>query len=85
MFRAGELWQKDAPALNRCLRGLAIRAEENPYIRHHHIIIAQAIHGILLERIIAKIDQRNTILTCVIVAIGIIAATFSFGTFTQSL
>jgi len=77
MFRTGELWQKDIPMLNRCLRGLAIRAEENPYIRHHHIIIAQAIHGIMLERLISKIDQRNTILTVVIVAIGVIAATFS--------
>jgi hypothetical protein len=33
MFRTGELWQKDVSTLNRCLRGLAIRAEENPYIK----------------------------------------------------
>jgi hypothetical protein len=74
MFSSGDLWKKDVPTLNRCLRGLATRAEENPYIRHHHIIIASTIHGILVERLIESIDRRNTILTYVLIVIGIIAA-----------
>jgi hypothetical protein len=58
-FRSGELWEKTPSELTHCLRALASGAEENPYIRHHHIIIASAIHGILLERLLILQEKRN--------------------------
>ena len=77
MFQSGELWEKDMQTLNRCLRGLVAEAEQNEYIRHHYTIIAAAIQNILLERIIAKIDRRNTILTCVLIGIAIVTVAFA--------
>ena len=58
-FRSGELWKKTPSELTRCLRGLAAEAEENPYIRHHYVIIASAINGIFLERILNEQEKRN--------------------------
>jgi hypothetical protein len=72
-FRSGELWKKEPDELNRCLRGLAIEAEPNEAIQHHHVIISAAIQNILLHRLLQEQERRNKNITFWFMVLAIVS------------
>lgn len=59
-FRTGEIYSWSNDDLESGTRGLANETIQNDYVRHQAIIMADAIHNILLNRLLDAQEQRNS-------------------------
>jgi len=59
-FFDGTIYQASDDELRRAILGLTRHAETNEYIRHHYIIMSNAIQSIQLDRVLHELEKRNS-------------------------
>lgn len=59
MFSDDKIYQASDNELRGAVLGLIRGAETNESIRHHYIIMSNAIQSILLDRVLHELEKRN--------------------------
>lgn len=71
LFRTNEIFSASDQELENCIKEISSRAVPNPMVRHREIIRALVVNNIQGQRFIKSVEDRNLILTIIIIALTI--------------
>ncbi|MEK7553118.1 MAG: hypothetical protein AAB504_00280 [Patescibacteria group bacterium] len=69
LFRSGEVFNASDKELENIIKEISSRAVPNPLVRHREIIRALVVNNIQSQRFIKSIENRNFVLTVIIIVL----------------